>query len=184
MANPGDNYTSFLEAAVPDVDQELDRICMAVLELRLQHLRRQGGNKDFSDGVKKLRDALYGSSQEVPDPFYPGQHLAYWLDVRADFWKAQPAPPAGLPGTLAAVRALLSSARRVAGLINAQWEATQQADAGSDAGAYEGRPSARLLEAQRRTVEVVMNEASLHPLDAWLKHQAGEKARPPAEKKP
>jgi hypothetical protein len=180
MANPGDNYTSFLEAAVPDVNQELDRICMAVLELRLQHLRRQG-NKDFTEGVKKLREALYGSPQKEPDPFYPGQHLAYWLDVRADFWKAQPKPPASLPGTLAAVRALLASARRVAALVNAQWEATQQDDAGSDAGAYEGR-STHLLEAQRRTVEAVMSEASLKPLDTWLKEQAGEKAQPLAKK--
>jgi hypothetical protein len=180
MANPGDNYTSFLEAAVPDVNQELDRICMAVLELRLQHLRRQS-SKDFDDGVKKLRDALYGFSHDKPDPFPPGQHLAYWLDVRADFWKAQSRPPASLPGTLSAVRALLASARRVAALVNAQWEATQQDDAGSDAGAYESR-SAHLLEAQRRTVEAVMGEASLKPLDTWLKEQAGEKAQPLAKK--
>jgi hypothetical protein len=180
MANPGDNYPSFLDAAVPDVNQELDRICMAVLELRLQHLRRQG-NKDFDEGVKKLRDALYGFSKEEPDPFYPGKHLAYWLDVRADFWKAESRPPASLPGALAAVRALLASARRVAALVNAQWEATQQDDAGSDAGAYERR-RAHLLEAQRRTVEAVMSEASLKPLDTWLKEQAGEKAQPLAKK--
>ena len=87
-----------------------------------------------------------------------------------------------LPGTLAAVRALLASARRVAGLINARWEATQ-ATQQDGAGAYEGRRSAHLLEAQRRTVDVVMNEASLKPLDTWLAEQAGDKARPLAEKK-
>jgi hypothetical protein len=175
MANPGDNYTSFLEAAVPDVNQELDRTCMAVLELRLQHLRRQG-SKAFDEGVKSLREALYGFSREKPD-FYPGQHLAYWLDVRADFWRAQPTPAASPPGTLAAVRALLASARRVAELIDARWAATQEA------GSYESGRSASLLEAQRRTVEVVMGEASLKPLDAWLTKQAGEKAQPLAKKK-
>lgn len=176
MANPGDNYTSFLEAAVPDVNQELDRTCMAVLELRLQLLRRQG-SKAFDEGVKSLREALYGFSREKPDPFSPGQHLAYWLDVRADFWKAQPTPAASPPGTLAAVRALLASARRVAELIDARWAATQEA------GSYESGGSASLLEAQKRTVEVVMSEASLKPLDAWLTEHAGERAQPPARKK-
>src|SRR5277367_6323205 len=97
MSNMHDNYLAFLGAVVPDVDQELDRICMALIEVDLQQLRSHAVTiNEYDAKVAEFKESLYGAptedSKDDVNPLYPAQHLSYWVAVRAEYWKRNAAP--------------------------------------------------------------------------------------------
>src|ERR1700722_16398205 len=133
MADLDGNYADFMEAVVPDVNKELDRICMACLEMDLQRMPREaGGDKTkYNASVEDLTSYLYRSESSDSDddraPLYPAVHLCYWVEVRADHWRKVRPPPA-TPRTSNELEALLAAARRIQVILD---ESPQSSDKGS-----------------------------------------------------
>ncbi len=131
MAYTIEDVTNFLQVAIPDLNQEIDRICMAVLEIDLQKMAADATSRDaYDEGVRALKASLYGppakGQNDDLNPLYPGQHLAYYVQVRADWWRqtqnrgGPPKPVPTLPSTVAAIRELLVAAKRVQTIIEEQ----------------------------------------------------------------
>ena len=142
MADSGFDF--FSETVTLDASQEVDRICMSLIEVKLRNIAHdcwEGETKKSSywTAAKELRKKLYGltpdpsvqsaansdpesaasSDPEPADP-YPAQHLLYWFGVRADYWGTVTAPPAGNPEQGAAIDDLLKAAERLKRLIDSR----------------------------------------------------------------
>lgn len=181
MVDIGSDYSGFLEAVIPDVNREMDRICLTILELELQELRRSAkdslGNfsqEKYDEGVKALRDSLYGDPKKTPrkkesdsaprdwtpsdsKALYPALHLCYWVEVRAAYWRTAPAP-ANSEKARETLYKLLGEARTIQNIINEQQRQAQQALQEEAKGTFRRYPGriAQVRAAQKLTLDKVV----------------------------
>lgn len=162
MTDMDDNYSAFLEAVIPDVDQEVDRICMAVVVMHLQKLARttKDDKKKYEAGVKKLWEALYGaSSDDSSDGLHPALQLSYWIMANADYWKTVEPPTGTASAATHALQSLLEAARRIQGIIEHQQ--TRVEEEAKNPKYERDHFSEQLRVEQQRTINVVMGH--VHP---------------------
>jgi hypothetical protein len=153
MTDMNGSYVEFLEAVVPDVNKEIDRICMAVLDIDLQDFAQN--RKTYKENAAKLRAALYqpSSSEAHGDSgwLYPGQHLCYWFDFCFDRW-SQVKPPASIDANVDALEELLEAARRIQRLIDHEQAELETAQSGRGHDPI----SVAMRAAQKQTIDSVL----------------------------
>jgi hypothetical protein len=146
-----DNRDVFWETVAPDVDQEVDRICMILMDMSLQNWARN--RPSYLKEVQRVRDTLYGApSEDAPSPvFYPAQHLCYWFEVRADYW-GRVDPAVADAETMDAFATLLASARHIQTIVHAKAKATK----GKARSEEQGQAGAEALEGQKQSIDAVL----------------------------
>ncbi len=119
-----DMDTALRDELSREVELQVDRICMLLMDARLAEWASDPDN--FDGNVETARNGLYRPiTPATPvDAFYPAEHLAYWFEARARYWKERP-PPSGQRVSSAG---LLDQAKAMEGRLQAAVAAGQPAE--------------------------------------------------------